>query len=150
MIIVSSKFWVAWRSVWLCGQSAIENLVSDQQRFIRRSSAACLVYAVLLTDTTLSGQVRYGGIRRSSASPRPPCDGTPSSSVWPSPRQTPGPPCPYPSDRPQFDNQALMAPSTHVIFISGGDFCTEDERFHISCFVLCAVNSVSVLFDQRQ
>ena len=28
-------------------------------------------------------QVRYGCIRRSSASPRPPCDGTPSSSVWP-------------------------------------------------------------------
>ena len=45
------------------------------------------------------GEVRYGGIRRSSASPRPPCDGTPSASVWPSPRQTPGPPCPYPSDR---------------------------------------------------
>ena len=36
---------------------------------------------------------------RSSASPRPPCDGTHSASVWPSPRQTPGPPCPYPSDR---------------------------------------------------
>ena len=43
-------------------------------------------------------QVRsgMGGIRRSSASPRPPpCDGIPSPSVWPSPRQTP---CPYPSD----------------------------------------------------
>ena len=38
-----------------------------------------------------SGQVRYGDIHRSSASPRPPCDGTPSASVWPSPRQTPGP-----------------------------------------------------------
>ena len=34
-----------------------------------------------------SGQVRYGGIRRNSASPRPPYDGTPSASVWPSPRQ---------------------------------------------------------------
>ena len=45
------------------------------------------------------GQVRNWGIRRSSASPRPPCAGTPSASVWPSPRQTPGPPCPYPSDR---------------------------------------------------
>ena len=38
-----------------------------------------------------SGQVRYVSIHRSSASPRPPCDGTPSASVWPSPRQTPGP-----------------------------------------------------------
>ena len=37
-------------------------------------------------------QVRYGDIRRCSASPRPPCDGTPAASVWPSPRQTPGPP----------------------------------------------------------
>ena len=52
-----------------------------------------------------SGQVRYGGIRRSSASP---CDGTPSVSVWPSPRQTPGPPCPYPSDRTPPD--ATMKP----------------------------------------
>ena len=48
-----------------------------------------------LTDRQLDRQklvqVRYGGIRRSSASPRPPCDGTPSASVWPSPRQTSGP-----------------------------------------------------------
>ena len=27
--------------------------------------------------------VRYGGIRQSSASPRPLCDGTPSVPVWP-------------------------------------------------------------------
>ena len=47
----------------------------------------------------LAGQVTYWGIRRSSASPRPPCDGSPSASIWPSPRQTPGPPWPYPSDR---------------------------------------------------
>ena len=42
-------------------------------------------------ERTGRGRVRYGGIRPSIASPRPPCDGTPSSSVWPSPRQTPGP-----------------------------------------------------------
>ena len=40
-----------------------------------------------------------GDIRRSSASPRPSCDGTSLASVWPSPRQTTGPSCPYPSDR---------------------------------------------------
>ena len=51
------------------------------------------------------GQVRYGGIRWSSASPpRPSCDGS-RSSVWPSPRQTPGPPCPYPSDSPPSDHR---------------------------------------------
>ena len=47
----------------------------------------------------MSSHVRYGAIRRCSASPRSPCDGTPSASIWPSPRQTPGPSCPYPSDR---------------------------------------------------
>ena len=41
-------------------------------------------------DRPFEGQVTYESIRRSSASPRPPCDGTPSTSVWPSPRQTPG------------------------------------------------------------
>ena len=58
-------------------------------------------------------QVRYGGIRRCSASPRPPCDGTPSASVWPSPRQTPGPPCPYPSDRttPDASMKRVGAPA---------------------------------------
>ena len=54
--------------------------------------------------TTVSGiflihRSGMGEISRSSASPRPPCDGTPSASVWPSPGQTPGPSCPYPSDR---------------------------------------------------
>ena len=33
---------------------------------------------------------RRGDIRLSSASPRPPCDGTLSASIWPLPRQTPG------------------------------------------------------------
>ena len=53
-------------------------------------------------------QVRYGGIHRSSPSPRPPCNGIPSASVWPSPRRTPGPPCPYPSFRTPLD--ATMKP----------------------------------------
>ena len=47
-----------------------------------------------------SGKVKYGGIRPNSASPRPPCDGIPSASIWPSPRQTP---CPYRSDRTPSD-----------------------------------------------
>ena len=55
-----------------------------------------------------SGQVRYGDLRRSSASPRPPCDGTPSTTVWPSPRQTPGPSWPYPSDRTPPDASGYL------------------------------------------
>ena len=42
---------------------------------------------------------KYGGIRRSSTLPHLPCDGTPSASVWPLPKQTPGPQCSYPLDR---------------------------------------------------
>ena len=57
------------------------------------------------------GQLRYWGIRRSSASPRPHCDGTPAASVWPSPRQSPGPPCPHPSDRTPHE-------ATQKIFLS--------------------------------
>ena len=45
-------------------------------------------------------QVRYGGVRL--------CDGTRSASVWPSPRQTPGPSCPFPSDKTPPD--ATMKP----------------------------------------
>ena len=56
-----------------------------------------------LSRPTYWGHVRYVGVRRSSASPRPPCDVTPSASAWPSPRQTPGPPCPYPSDKTSPD-----------------------------------------------
>ena len=58
---------------------------------------------IVSSHITTHHQVRCGGIQRSSASPRPPCDGTPSSSVWPSPRQTPVPSCPYPSDRTPSD-----------------------------------------------
>ena len=58
-------------------------------------------------------QVRYGDKRRSSASPRPFCDGSLSASIWPSPRQTLGPPCPNPSDRapPDATMKRVDAPS---------------------------------------
>ena len=55
------------------------------------------VVVPVLESTSISGQGKaYGDIRRSSVHlaavlPRP--------SLWPSPRQTQGPPCPYPSDR---------------------------------------------------
>ena len=62
----------------------------------------CRIFWKILMDIR-SGQVRCGGIRRSSASPRPPYDGTPSASVWPSPRQTPGPSCPYHPGRIPLD-----------------------------------------------
>ena len=79
-------------------------VVVDQAGFRNRWSAG---------QEWSAGQVRYGGIRRSSASPRPPCDGTPSASVWPSPRQTPGPPCPYSPDRtpPDATMKRVDAPS---------------------------------------
>ena len=52
-----------------------------------------------LRSLSLSGQFSVSYIRQSSASPRPPCDGTISLvSVWPSPRQTPGPPGSYSSN----------------------------------------------------
>ena len=60
-----------------------------------------------------TGQVRFGGIHRSSALPRPPCDVTPSASAWPSTRQTPGPPCQYSLDRapPDATMKRVDAPS---------------------------------------
>ena len=62
-------------------------------------------------------EVRWG-----SASPRPPRDGTPSASVWPSPRQTPGPPGPYPSDRTPPD--ATTKPvDDHTVWSSPSDLC---------------------------
>ena len=67
-----------------------------------------------------AGQVRYGGNRRSSASPRLPCDGTSLSSVWPSPRQTPRPPCLHPSDRtlPDATMKLLVVPALSAYSIS--------------------------------
>ena len=63
------------------------------------------------------GLVRSGqvcGQRRSSASPRPPCDGTPSAFVWPSPRQTPSPSCLCPSDRTPPDATTKYAGGSHA------------------------------------
>ena len=59
------------------------------------------------------GHVRCGYMHRSSASPRPHCDGTPSASVWPSHRQTPCPSCTHPSDRtpPDATMKRVGAPS---------------------------------------
>ena len=53
------------------------------------------------------------GACRSSASSHPLCDGTLSASVWPSPRQTPDPLCPHPSDRtpPDATMKRVNAPS---------------------------------------
>ena len=55
-----------------------------------------------------------GGILRSSASPRPPCDGNPSASVWPSPRQTPCPPCPHLSDRTPQQPHCYRTPDATI------------------------------------
>ena len=72
-----------------------------------------------------SGQVRCGGICRSSASPRPPCQGTPSSSVWQSSRQTPGPPCPYPSDRPSSGIHSDRRQARHARIVQIGLHLTQ-------------------------
>ena len=63
-----------------------------------------------MTRLYTASQVKYGGIRRSSASPRPPCDVTPSASVWPSPMQTSGPPCLYPQIPPSQPRSMRAAP----------------------------------------
>ena len=59
-------------------------LIRCDPRWMNKESV-WLRFAVNLFRQMESCQVRYGGIRRSSASPRPPCDGSPSASVWPSP-----------------------------------------------------------------
>ena len=60
-------------------------------------------------------EVRYGGIRRGSASPRPPCDGTPSASVsrWSILQADARPAMPYPSDGtpPDATMKRVGAPS---------------------------------------
>ena len=70
-------------------------------------------------------KVRYGGIRHSSVSPRPPCDGTPSSFIWPSPRQTPGPSCPYPSDRPPSGHHQGRRHARHAYILQIGLHLTQ-------------------------
>ena len=58
-----------------------------------------LLCKIRVRDAPTTDQITYSVIRRSSGSPRPPCDGTPLASVWALPRQTPGLSCPYSSDR---------------------------------------------------
>ena len=68
-------------------------------------------------------KVRYGGIRRSSASPRPlksTVTGTPRTSVWPSPRQTPGPSWPHPSDRPPSGHRPGRRRARHAHLLQIG------------------------------
>ena len=67
-----------------------------------------------------SGQVRYGGIRRSCESLRPSCDGTPSSSVWPSPRQTSGPSCSFSLERPPSGHLPDRRQARHAHFLQKG------------------------------
>ena len=81
---------------------------SLQHLFMRRTSAQEIIfYSKFISETsdcrvfllscshclTWSRPVWCEHIRRSNVSPRPSL-----SSVWPSPRQTPGPPYPYPSN----------------------------------------------------
>ena len=109
-------------------------------------------FSSVWVDTTyiLLRQVRYGGVRRSSASPRPPCDGTPSSSVWPSPRQTPDPSCPYPSDRPPSGHRPGRQWS-RLFELSGSNYGTRKilirvnfqsvKRTQMHAFQTCSVES---------
>ena len=60
-----------------------------------------------------------------NASPRPPCDGTPSDSVWPSPKQTPGPSCPYPSDRTPSGHRASRRRARHAHILQIGLHLTQ-------------------------
>ena len=90
------------------------------------------VFSIYVFRLWASGQFRYGDIRRSSVSPRPTCDGIPSASVWPSPRQTPDPPrppCPHPSDRNPPDAtmkrvDALSAWSSHSDLVTQSYDCS--------------------------
>ena len=73
---------------------------------------------------------------RQSTSPRPPCDGTPSASVWPSPSQTPGSPCLYPSDRPPSGHRLgrREACNAHILQIGLRlAFIQADARLAMPC-----------------
>ena len=69
------------------------------------------------TSPTHSGQVRNGSMHRSSASLHPLSAGTPGASVWPSPRQMPGPSkAPRDANQPATTTRHVVSPlasSTH-------------------------------------
>ena len=106
-------------------------------------------------------RVRYGGIRQSSASPRPFCDGAPSSSVWPSPRQTPGPSCPYSLDRtpPDANMKSVDAPSawSSPSDVGKKESDGRDPYVHaaqfwlwiVTSYIVCCINKAIWLFHAR-
>ena len=65
----------------------------------------------------MSGQVRYGSLRRNSASLHLLSAGTPGASIWPSTMQMPGPsPSPWDADQPAAIMRQMVGPlalSTH-------------------------------------
>jgi len=67
------------------------------------------------------GQVRYGSMCQSSTSLCPLSASTPEASVWPSPRQMPGPsPSPWDADQPAATTRHSVGPfssSTHEALI---------------------------------
>ena len=59
----------------------------------------------------IAGQVRYGSMRWSRMSLPPLSTGTPGASVWPSPRQMPGPsPSPRDADQPAATTRHVVGP----------------------------------------
>ena len=80
----------------------------------------------------VSGQVRYGNMRRSSTLLRPLSSGTQGASVWQSLRQKPGPsPSPWDTDQPAATTRHLvstLATTTPSLRESGEqDQCQENE-----------------------
>ena len=89
------------------------------------------------------------GICRSSASPRPPCDGTPSSSVWPSPRQTPGPSCPYPPDRTPSSHRPDRCHARHARILQIGLHLTQPLRLWMPLGIVRHLGMVQSHFEAR-
>ena len=96
MMTIKAWFWIIWNRKYR--QGVVWNSVQTSkfwQHFLAvfpsRTFPSLRINQLSLLRV---GQGQVGGIRRSSASPRPPCDGTHSATVLPPPRRTPGPQTP--------------------------------------------------------